>query len=65
MGGAVGRGVPVLVGVGVPPVQIPSSRHQLSVAGSKGDAGGQSRVDEIVPIAVYFVLLNTTDVPIA
>jgi hypothetical protein len=66
--GAVGVTVGVVrgavVGVAVAPEQAPSLRHQLSVEGSHG-AGGQSRVLEIAPMAVYLVLLKTTEVPTA
>jgi hypothetical protein len=58
---AVGRDVGGAVGLGVAPVHAPSSRHQLSVLGFHG-AGGQSRVAEIAPTAVYFLPPNVTAV---
>ena len=59
---AVAVGVAVRVAV-APPVQAPSLRHQLSEDGLYGDAGGQSREVEIVPMVVYFVPLYETDTP--
>jgi hypothetical protein len=58
--------VDVRVAVAVPPpLQVPLFVHQLSLVGSNGEFGGQSRLAGIGAIDVYLLLLKTTEAPLA
>jgi hypothetical protein len=55
-----------LVGVGVELLlHVPLFVHQLSVAGLKGEFGGQSRLAAIGAMDVYFEPLYVTEAPLA